>query len=96
MFHQYRPTFIRNKSGDLNIYEFNNQQIKLNSVKNLSNTPIKSIISISTNQNKFLISSGRDILMMNGLSEKDSIQSKLISPNIHLNKIDYLKNSSKL
>lgn len=84
------------KSGDLNIYEFNNQQIKLNSVKNLSNTPIKSIISISTNQNKFLISSGRDILMMNGLSEKDSIQSKLISPNIHLNKIDYIKNSSKI
>lgn len=84
------------KSGDLNTYEFNNQLFKLISVKKLSNTPIKSILSISTKQNKFLISSGGNILMVDGLTENESIQTKTISTNIHLNKIDYLKNSSNI
>lgn len=84
------------KSGNLNIYEFNNQLFKLISVKNLSNTPIKSILSISTKQNKFLISSGGNILMIDGLKEFESILTKRISNNIYLNKIDYLKNSSNI
>jgi WD40 repeat protein len=62
----------------------------------LTNFPIKSIHSISTNQNKFLISSGGNILMMNGISETPTIQTKLISTNINLNKIDYLKISSNI
>ncbi len=84
------------KSGDLNIYEFNNQLFKPISVKKLSNTPIKSILSISKKQNKFLISSGGNILMIDGLNEFASILTKKISNNIYLNKIDYLKNSSNI
>ena len=84
------------KSGDLNIYEFNNQLFKPISVKKLCNTPIKSILSISKKQNKFLISSGGNILMIDGLNEFASILTKKISNNIYLNKIDYLKNSSNI
>ena len=84
------------KSGDLNIYELTNQLFKLISIKKLSNNPIKSILSISTKQNKFLISSGGNILMIDGLTENTTIQTKIISTNNYLNKIDYLKISSNI
>jgi hypothetical protein len=87
---------IGTRSGTLNIYELVNQVFKLKSTLKLTSFPMKSIISIATNQNIFLISSGGNILMMNGISETPTIQTKLISTNINLNKIDYLKISSNI
>jgi len=87
---------IGTRSGTLNIYELVNQVFKLKSTLKLTSFPVKSIISIATNQNIFLISSGGNILMMNGISETPTIQTKLISTNINLNKIDYLKISSNI
>lgn len=87
---------IGTRSGTLNIYELVNQVFKLKSTLKLTSFPMKSIISIATNQNIFLISSGGNILMMNGISETPTIQTKLISTNIDLNKIDYLKISSNI
>jgi hypothetical protein len=87
---------IGTRSGTLNIYELVNQVFKLKSTLKLTSFPMKSIISIATNQNIFLISSGGNILMMNGISETPTIQTKQISTNIDLNKIDYLKISSNI
>jgi hypothetical protein len=87
---------IGTRSGTLIIYELVNQVFKLKSTLKLTSFPMKSIISIATNQNIFLISSGGNILMMNGISETPTIQTKLISTNINLNKIDYLKISSNI
>jgi hypothetical protein len=87
---------IGTRSGTLIIYELVNQVFKLKSTLKLTSFPMKSIISIATNQNIFLISSGGNILMMNGISETPTIQTKLISTNIDLNKIDYLKISSNI
>jgi hypothetical protein len=87
---------IGTRSGTLNIYELVNQVFKLKSTLKLTSFPMKFIISIATNQNIFLISSGGNILMMNGISETPTIQTKLISTNIDLNKIDYLKISSNI
>jgi WD40 repeat protein len=87
---------IGTSNGTLNIYETVNQLFKFKYTVKLTNFPIKSIHSISTNQNKFLISSGGNILMMNGILDNANIQTKIISTNIYLNKIDYIKTSSNI
>lgn len=87
---------IGTKSGDLNVYELSNKLFKFTSGVKLSNSPIKSIISISTDQNKFLASSGGSIFMINGLSDKATIRTKMVSSNFYLNKIDYHKISSMI